>query len=189
MNCPVVTKTNSAPVGVLVTAHEILSHCCLPESMSSKFRWMALAYPAVVKQSNAEYTYALLQTLFTITSLWDISEWKNGLFISLWNGICQFYDMMHSKSTEREEYQNIVSLSLTVLCSIIRRFPSGLPLSLSIVQSCVKMLRDEDLHSEDLRRNRTDKSIALELFQFLNNASSIFPSLSSEVQASILVCY
>ena len=189
MNCPVIAKSNSTPVNVLVKAHEILSHCCLPESMSAKFRWMVLAYPAVLKQNNVEYTYAFLQTLFTIVSLWNISEWKNGLFVSLWNGICQFYDRMYSKSAERDDYQNIISLSLTVLCSIIRRFPSGLPLSLPIVQSCVKMLHDEDLHSEDLRRNRSDKSIALELFQFLNNASSIFPSLSSEIQTSILVGY
>ena len=187
--CPLVSKASSSiPFNVLTKAHELLSHCCLPKSVSNKFRWMLLAYPALLKQKpDLHYLYAFLQTLFTMVSLWDVSEWPIELFKSLWNGIESFYAAMSSDSASRNDYQRLISLSSSVLCSMIRRNASRFPLSLSMVQSCVAMLREEELNGENARKGRNSESVALELFQFLNNASLLFSSQSSDVQNSILV--
>ena len=189
-HCPLVSKASSIPFNVLTKAHELLSRCCLPKSVSSKVRWMLLAYPALLKQKpDLHYLYAFLQTLFTMVSLWDVSEWPVELFKSLWNGIESFYAAMRSDSASRSEYQRLISLSSSILCSMIRRNASQFPLSLSMVQSCVAMLREEELSGENARKGRNDESVALELFQFLNNASLLFSSQSPDVQNSILVVF
>ena len=186
--CPLVSKAPSIPFAVLTKAHELLSRCCLPQSVSSKFRWMFLAYPALLKQKiDLHYLYAFLQTLFTMVSLWGVTEWRVELFSALWTGVETFYKAMGTDSTSQSEYQRLISLSCSILCSMIRRNASNLPLSLSVVQSCVSMLRNEELNGENMRKSRNEESVALELFQFLNNTSLLFSVQSPDVQNSILV--
>ena len=195
--CPLVSKASPIPFNVLTKAHELLSRCCLPKSVSTKFRWMFLAYPSLLKQKpDLHYLYAFLQTLFTMVSLWDVTEWRAELFTSLWRGVETFYaamdtdtDASSTSPSSRSDYQQLISLSCSILCSMIRRNTAQLPLSLSMIQSCVSMLREEELNGEAARKGRNSESVALELFQFLNNASLLFSSQSSDVQKSILVAF